>query len=335
MRLALVSLALLQTACDSPPRAYQASVAPGLMKQLESRSVTPEELNWNSADGRLSVPVRWNAPELVTTKLSLREGVPTVKVTVNGHERDFIIDTGSETGVMEADMALACGLRTLATGSGRLTARGATGAEPVIIGLPDRMEIGGWNWSCIPCLVRTMRSEMEGPGQRRHRVALNLIGIDVMRRMCAWVTLDFPRGQAQFGFRGSFQPSSPKVWNTPLAFNDRLPHVLVGEGGNRWAAMVDTGASTVAEINSSQARTLGLDARAQMISVARVGLGSGDSATEYGRLPIESLEGLGPKLVHAEALLVPDRSKIGSGLLQKFRVTIDFKRNRLWLEDPA
>ena len=297
--------------------------------------IRPEDISPASTSGRIAVPLRWDAPDVVTTKLLIKDGLPHVKMSVNGHEKFFILDTGSEHCVFEADLAHACGIRIFDLSHHPVKVRGVAGSESALVGLPDRMEIGSWRWHGSPCLVRTVRNEVEGGGTRRHRVALNILGLDVIRMMCSWVTIDYPRGVVQFGFRSSFKPSASLNWSTPITWNGRLPYLRPGNGENRWSAMLDTGASTMLEFSEADARRLGLDRQVSKVTVARVGIGDSGFAPEFQRLILPRLTGLGPEIRRPDALIVEDRSKIGTGLLQRFRTTIDFRRNLLWLEDPG
>ena len=207
------------------------------------------------------------------------------------------------------------------------------------MGLPGRVEIGDWHWEGMPCLVRTKRTDISGRGSvGERRFAINVLGMDMLRRMCSYVTLDYPAAKVVFGFREVFQPrAGDKTWRAPMETRSGLPLVRVGDGRSEWRAVVDTGSSCCAEISNDVAQFCGRELLegAERSPVVRVGVGvprpgggAGISATH-----VRSLELLGPRLLNVPALLVPDCSKIGSGLLRPFRATLDFKRSVLWLED--
>jgi hypothetical protein len=186
--------------------------------------------------------------------------------------------------------------------------------------------------------VRTKRTDISGEvlfGSRRFTI--NLLGMDVMRHTCSYVTLDYPAGKAVFGFAGSYQPEGGRpVWSAPMTSKGGLVTVRVGDGRSTWSAIVDTGSSGCVEISEIDAGRGGnrYAQRSAAVPVFRVGVGIPNSpaATTTRATRIDSLDHLGPRLLRVPTLIVPDNSKIGSGLFRPFRVTLDFRRSVLWLE---
>ena len=165
------------------------------------------------------------------------------------------------------------------------------------------------------------------------RFVINVLGMDVMRRMCSFVTLDYPGARAIFGFRDMFKPDAGlKSWRTPLMVKGGLVYVRVGDGRSKWMALVDTGSSSCVEVGRDIAERGGLRQGVALPQIFRVGVGTSNSNAAVPVAGIRSLELLGPTLLNVPAVLVPDSPKIGSGLLRRFRVTLDFRRSLLWLE---
>ncbi len=331
------ALGLALSACATMPHAEMKAVSPATMKILEQKSQKLDELGIRQDGSALVCSTNWTADGPVTVPLLWQHSLPHVNTLVNGHPVRLIVDTGSQGCVLEADTAVRCGVTTVRAAEHKFTLSGISGAESALMGVPDNVQIGGWKWGHLPCLVRTGKSEMVGPWPMDRRAfAINILGMDVIRHMCSYLTLDYPRGRVIFGLKEEFKPSSGlKAWSTPMELRDGLPHVKISDGKAEWWALVDTGASTMAEMNAEMAAQLGFQKNATRSNTARIGVGA---PAQKGLQPIRQvrvreLMKLGPRLLNVDMLIVPDRSKIGA-ILRPFCVTLDFKRSLLWLEDP-
>lgn len=246
----------------------------------------------------------------------------------------MVPDTGSQRCVLEAATALRCGVRTFAGSALRIQIGGASGAESALVGIPDAFSLGQWRWRGMPCLVRTSQSEMGGPWILSRRFAsFNLLGMDALRGMCSYVTFDFPRGEVSFGFKQGFQPRSPgRSQSEPLVLRDGLPFVQVRCHDHGWWALLDTGSSTLVELNRHTARELGLDRYASAANATQIGLGQSDSASRNrlarATLPVTCL---GQVDLNARVLIGNGASKIG-GAWSTGRFTLDFLHSKLWVE---
>jgi hypothetical protein len=336
----LVLSVLALSGCGGEPRAVNSAFPGRTLAQLEARSVSLAELGVRRTATGFQLQGTWHPPAApVEIPMELIRGLPHVRVRVNGREVSFILDSGSEGTVLEADTALKCGVRTAHGTPGNITISGISGSESALMGTTGRMEIGDWDWEGWPCLVRTNRSGVSGEwsvGERRF--SINVLGLDVLRRMCSYVTLDYPAKKVVFGFGGPFRPCGVgRAWNVPMAIKDGLLQVRVGDGRTDWPAVVDTGSTSCLEISNRVAQKCAPDllADAERSSIVRVGVGlqKPDAGGGIAVGHVRSLEHLGPRLLNVPALLVPDFSKVGTGLFRRFRVTLDFQRSRLWLED--
>ncbi len=336
---AALSLALpwLFFSCAIQPHAVMNAVSPATMKLLNQKSQKLDELGIHQEGEKLVCRANWSAEGPVTVSLLWKHSLPHVTALVNGHPVHLIVDTGSQGCVLEAETAVRCGVTTVRASEHNFTLSGISGAESALLGVPDNVEIGDWKWNRLPCLVRTGKSEMVGPWPLdRQAFAINILGMDVMRQMCSYLTLDYPRGRVIFGLKEEFKPgTSLKTWSTPLEFREGLPHVKISDGNTDWWALVDTGASTLAEMNAELAAKNGFQKNASRSNTARIGVGAPGMAADQTlrQVRVPELKKLGPRLLNVDMLIVPDRSKIGA-ILRPFRVTFDFKRSLLWLEDP-
>jgi len=322
--------------CGVEPRASTRAVSSRTLKKLEAGSGSLEELSLRRTAMGYAARGSWGAPSSVEVPMSLGSGVPHIRARVNGREVDFIVDSGSQATVLEADTALRCGVRTARKSEGTLSLSGISGSESALMGVPERIEIGPWHWEGMPCLVRTTESEISRRGLvGGRRFLINVLGMDAMRRMCSFVTFDYPGAKAVFGFRDAFKPApGPKSWRTPMMAKDGLFYVRVGDGRSKWLAVVDTGSSSCVEVGSDIAERGGLRQGTELPRIYRIGVGASNSNAAVAVAGIRSLELLGPPLLNVPAVLVPDSAKIGSGLLRQFRATLDFRRSVLWLESP-
>jgi hypothetical protein len=89
------------------------------------------------------------------------------------------------------------------------------------------------------------------------------------------------------------------------------------------------------DMDKETAQRLKLLDRARPSEVFRFGLGAPvkDEPVHFGTVVLPKLESLGPRMANLPTLIVPRQSKLGCALLEPFRVTLDFRRGVLWLED--
>ena len=287
-----------------------------------------------TADGKnIAFPGGWTAPDDVRVPMRFERGLPLVACRVNGREVWMFLDTGSQRTVFEANTALRCGLRVVDPSVIRPKIEGSSGTESALAALPETMEIGGWRWKGLPCLVRTRENRADSNG----RWTFDILGMDALHGMCSYVTLDYPQREAVFGFHKPFvaPPSGLSSFGT-LEVQKNAPTVLVESGEKSWRAVLDTGASMPVVVDLLTAMELGWAGRFAASNRTIAGLGDPGPAgqTRLVHVTDTTLRCLGSQFKAADVLIVPDSSKIGSGLLQYFKTTLDFTRNRVWLEFP-
>ena len=310
-----------------------------LMQDLQSRSIDLKDMGFLTSKGGVRLAGGWNAPDIVTVPMEIRGGLPCVKCRINGGSPQWIIiDTGSQGCVLEAKTAVKNHVKVVDPAATNLRIVGVLGTESALMGIPDSLQIGDWQINRFPVLVRTQRNRLVSSWPfGKIDLAFDVVGTNIMRSMCSYMTLDYLGGAATFGFKGTFKPSpSAKYWHAPLSMDKGLPHVRIRTQGVDWTALIDTGATSVAELNEGTAKKLGILQGARTVNGSRLGVGEAPSgaADAHRMVTIPTLERIGPDIRKVPALIVGDFTKLGTGLLRRFRVTFDFRGQRLWIEDP-
>ena len=326
-------------ACSTGPIHENKPVDAEAMKLLKSRVLNLRESGMVDARGRLQFGGRWDAPATVTVPMELRGGLPSIQCRINGGAPQWIIlDTGSQGCVMEASTALAHQVEVVDPALTNLHLMGILGTESVLMGVPANLSIGEWKVDNFPFLVRTQKNALlvSWPFWRVD-LHYDVLGMNMIRSMCSYMTIDYQARSVTFGFKGAFVPRGKgKAWRAPLFFDKQLPHVLLSSNGRPWKALIDSGATAPAELDQATASRLGVLASARTVNGSRLGVGSSSKpeASSQRIVKIPNIDKLGPKIVNVPATIVGDFNKIGTGLMLPFRVTFDFKAQRLWLEDP-
>lgn len=284
----------------------------------------------------MNFPVSWSAPDRVAVPMKLRNGLPTIACAVNGHEVWMIVDTGSQKCVLEAATATKAGVRTLHRSVAKVEVTGGRGKESALVGVPETFSAGAWTWRGLPCVVRTPPSPAsKRPPFSRTQVAFNILGMDVLESMCSYVAIDYPRREVVFGFRKAFQPANPAAAHQSFETRAGVPYIRLSHAGEKWWSLFDTGASSSMEITQATARRFAGKQRTRWIDTVHYGLGGEPVRRRLECLTLASVHCLGRDWRNVEAMLVENESKVGSGLVPAFRLTLDFARSRLWLEAPG
>jgi predicted aspartyl protease len=331
-----IAMAGVLPACQTEPRLDHREVSSRLRAGLvaNSRSLTQQE----HGESQIHLEVTITKQGSVSLPMTLRDGVPVVPVRLNRREaRPFLVDTGSQGCVLEARTAVADRVTVLDQNIATTTLGGTTGREQALIGTPNEIAIGSWVMEQFPFFVRTYETRVRMGWLDRHNIGLDLIGMNAILKSCDFLTIDFPGEQIVFGIGRRFpSPSGAGVWKAPLLMRNGLPYVQLQTNGRTWTALVDTGFNGLLDMDKETAGRLKLLEMARPADVYRFGLGAPvkDEPVHYGTVVLPKLESLGPRMVNLPTLIVPRQSKLGCALLEPFRVTLDFRRGLLWLEDP-
>lgn len=261
-----------------------------------------------------TIPFRWTPGQIE------------VQVSVNGTApRWFIVDTGAEYAVLQAEFAAALGLRT-SPRRGREFADGVS------------LRFGGIELKNQEVMVLPLENF-----KRQGRPIVGLLGYDFFAAHV--VTFDFARRTLIAHRPGGFRPPA-RATVVPLSFVRRLPVVpltLRFPGGPALPvrAMLDTGASSAMVLRYPFAREHGLLELARQHPPRRAGSVE-RGAIDFLRLPAEEVV-IGPHRF-SEPLIWIYPEPIGAGgatetdgvigneILSRFRVTIDYSRASMYLE---
>ena len=327
-------VALLFVGCTpvgTAPTSGSQPASAAILRGLNAHSLNSGTLNYTPDGKRLAFNVAWNAPEVVHTPMRLRNGLPHVACRVNGREVWMILDTGSQRTVLEAETALKCGVQTIQRSVLNAEIGGTNGIEPVLGAVPETMSIGGWQWNRLPCFVRMHRTRA-ATGVFTP-VRFDILGMDAIRAMCSYVTLDYRHGEVIFGFKKPFQSPGGDIHGEALQWKEGIPVVTVTGADGAWPAILDTGAASAVQVDRATAVANGWWQQAHASDRTITGLGSSpahQSAVAQARVP--HLQILGREVEDLNVLIVPEYSKIGTGFLRYFKTTLDLTRSRLFLE---
>lgn len=321
--------------CSTKPELDHREVSARVKDQLASNARMPTTAEQQG--DQIKVEATINAEGTVSLPMQVHNGVPLVPVQINGRRAALLVDTGSQGCVLEARTAVASRVTILDHADAFTTLGGTTGTERALIGLPHKVSIGSWTLEHFPFFVRTHETSMKlGTWERLH-IGHDLLGMNAILRTCSYLSLDFPAQRVVFGIGERFTPRTGKgAWKTPLIVRDELPYVQFHTNGGSWTALVDTGFNGTLEIDRASAERLHLLDQVRPTDAFRAGLGKpvAGEPVHYGLVSLAELKSLGPHMVNIPMLVVPAGPKLGSALLHPFRVTLDFQRKLLWLENP-
>lgn len=332
------TLLAVLAACQSDPFLSHQEVPPRTRAKLDALSRAPTEQEYR--DHAFQIDATISGTGAVSVPMTLEQGIPTVRAKVNGRRSiPMIVDTGSQGCIMEARTATAKGVTILKVENAPLRVSGTTGVEEVLFGVPDTVVIDEMQWEKFPFLVRMHETHVRLSRWNLHTFCYDILGMNAVLPRCDYLTFDFPGKRLVFGMAERFTaPTGKRVWKAPLVMRDKLPYVQLRTNGKTWLALLDTGFDGLIHMNEETARSLKLHKEAQPVRILRAGLGLPQNAkqsTEFGQINLSQLDSLGPKMTNIPTLIIPEGSKIGCTLLQPFRVTLDFKRHTLWLEDTS
>ncbi len=338
MTQALLGMCMLAGGCTMKPR--YGPVPDGMMRKLQSQVRTTQEMGVRRAGGGVAFQAKVDGGPSVTLPLAVNAIVPTLQCWFNGGKKPVpvIFDTGAQVSVIDAETAVQTGIGIVDPTTTNITVLGVLGREKMIAGIISPLSFGSASLTKHLCLVRTHQNETLRLGPlMRERVKMDLIGFDLARQWCRYVTIDYPRHRLTFGFEEEFKPrAGPRVWKIPLVMMGGMPHIVLESRGVRWLALVDTGSAFGVDIDESLAAELGVLKGAKPVPPGSVNTAIGgmkdvkDSGVKLAAL--KELEGLGATHKNAEVAISPGGPRVGSYFFQHYKVTIDLTRQTLWLE---
>jgi hypothetical protein len=265
----------------------------------------------------------------------MENGLPIIVSSINGVQVPLILDTGSQQCLLEGVTAQSAQVRLVNTKEGAVELAGVGGREWGRIGIADAIRIGAWEVRGLHFYVRLEQNKSRRQAQLfRKPLSFNILGLNALRSMCSFVTIDYQRREVVFGFEDLFQPGGSK-WTArqSIQYRDGLPFVRVNYRGREWLALVDTGATSQLEIAPAVAADVRGIAPSRWVRVSQVGIGAAENFPQrFECMNLDYVSCLGRQWKKADAMLVANESKVGNGLFRTSRLTLDFKRSEVWLE---
>lgn len=259
---------------------------------------------------------------------------PVVEALIHDVKVPMILDTGASGTMLHAATAKRAGVRVLESGAGMVAMQGVIGQEHARIGLLSRLQIGGWILEGHPCLVRMHENRVHLAGGEP--LLHNLIGFDVLRRHCSYVTLDYPKSQAAFAFSGKYQPVPGRhAARAPFQIIQGAPFITLKSAGKSWQAVVDTGSFNGVEVSQEVAEMLGVEKQGRPVEgIVLISVGGTVTSEKAGMRTVKLPEvtAFGETWKDAQVDISPGPPRVGSFFLKDYRVTFDFGRQCVWLE---
>jgi hypothetical protein len=331
------SCAVCIAACSVTPS--YAPVPEAVMRKLEKQVKSPQELGVAHRGRGLAYDARVEGPPVATVPLAVNSVIPTIRAWLNGSKdpTPLMFDSGAQISLIEADTAVKCGIGIVDPRATNITVMGVMGKERMLAALFAPISLGQTQITRQLCLVRMHRNETRRGPLMKGKVSMDLLGFDIVRQWCRYVTIDYPAHTMTFGFKEDFKrPTGPRAWKMPLVMEGGLPHVVLESRGIRWLALVDTGSAFGVEIDEGLAAELDVlrGARAVDPGMINTAIGGMADVNEAGvkLAMLKKLDGLGPTHTNAEIAISPGGARVGSFFFKDYRVTIDLKGQHVWLE---
>lgn len=294
-----------------------------------------DRMDWLMADFKTAGP-----RQTVSLPMASAYGLPAAEVSVNGTGPEpFLVDTGAQVGMTSASLAIRTKARVYEApaGSPLPPAVGFGGTEATWLARFDRLDYGGLTVEEGVFLLRRHETSIRFLGSRLAEVEMNILGMPALKPY-SYVTFDYPAARFVFSAKDRFSPDQ-RMTRLPMTLCDchGLPHVPVMVGRKTYLARIDTGGRFELKLSDRLARELGW---AQQVQNAKAveghGIGGRVQEARFG-IPVPIHLG-NLKLDDVTALTGGADSEtliIGSKLLERWKVTFDFKRSALWLDDPG
>ena len=275
-------------------------------------------------------------PAPVVVPMSKRfRGLPGVDVRLNDrHTIRMLADTGAQLSIVDAASVLAAGGRTYVPEKWNFSVTGIGGSEQAWLARFDRASIGSVTLRSFTTVVRRHKTEVQLGGMSVGAIPINLLGCPVLLGF-RYVTFNYADGSFVFSPGTSFTPPRGAS-RVPLTVKDQLLYVPLRIGGRTMSAMVDTGAKDQIFLNTQTVRAFKLQDRVSTGGTYRA-LGLGGETT--GRQFTVPLAFMGNVPLQNVVIDTSDSeswdARIGSDLLERWKVTFDFQTGSMWLESPT
>ncbi len=307
-----------------------------MQKQLHAQAVPASQVKLTSKGG---MNVKTNSvppPEgVLTVPMYYEQGIPYIKVSLNGHKpKKFMFDTGAALSVFDAEQAVEYGLRTIP--QVRPTLGGVLGKEPGMAAVIPTLQIGSWRLENLPCILRMQRTAI-GTGILKEHLGISVLGVHLAANHCKYLTLDFLKEKVEFGFTRSFPGQMRKhLHRASLNMSHGVPTTILKYGKISWEAVVDSGSVFGVQLDRGVATILGWKDGGWNVGGNYLITGVGGAQTPKDAkvrvLEFQRLGLFGSYYPFAQVDVMPGPSRLGTYLLEDYRVTLDFEHKVLWVE---
>lgn len=323
------------TGCSESFAVRNEAVPVEVQQKLQSQAIHPSEAK--VAKGALTVRTRSLPPPegLLKVPMYYENGIPHIKVSLNGQKpRKFMFDTGATFSVFDAEKAVEYGLKTIPQVRPQMS--GVLGHEPGMAALVSTVQIGTWRLENLPCIIRMQRTTA-GSGILKENFGISVLGVHLAANHCKYLTLDFLKNEVEFGFSRSYPgPRRKHVHKASLSMTGGVPTTTLKYGRFNWQAVVDSGSVFGVQLDQNTASVLGYKNGGWHVggNYLITGVGGAQSPKEAGVrvLEVPALGLFGSYYPFAEIDVMPGPSRLGTYLLEDYRVTLDFEHKVLWVE---
>ncbi len=327
--------ALVMSGCAESFAVKNEAVPAEMQRQLQAQAVPASELKISK--GALKVKTNSFPPTEGVLKVPMyyESGIPHIKVSLNGRKpKKFMLDTGATFSVFDAEQALEYGMRTVPQVRPQMA--GVLGKEPGMAAVIPTVQIGSWRLENLPCIIRMQRTAV-GSGILKEHLGVSVLGVHLAAGNCRYLTLDFLRDQVEFGFTRSFAGKTRKhMHQTKMTMKNGVPLITLKKGSVQWEAVVDSGSVFGVQLEQTVATVLGYRDGGWQVGGDYLITGIGGAQTpkeaKVRVLEFPALGLFGSYYPFAEVDVMPGPSRIGTYVLEDYRVTLDFEHGVLWVE---
>jgi predicted aspartyl protease len=322
----------------------QTSLTPDQEARLLEDAMSPEAAGITVTARKSGTLVRWREmvrPEMPVTMPLLSTGSshsrqPVVAVRLNaGRPVHVVVDTGAPINLLDAQTALDNGLDLVEPDRMRNSFQGLGGAEQTYFGMVRQMTAGSeLAFRNVLTAIRAQRYERRLGFLKLSSWNGNALGMSTLGNF-AHLTLDYPARTATFSYREYFEEPASAVCRIPFTYENQQIRVPLRLGNREVAALMDTGNDAALMLSSNLVEELGWQAlAARGRKETYVGLGGERTLRRFSVPELRLGEATFKKVA---AVCGPPEFGVvlGSGFLYRYRVTVDFRRKTLWLENSS
>jgi hypothetical protein len=298
---------------------------------LRKNTTARQRGEFSKGDVPSHFPLRLPPGAVVKLPLDTSHQIPVVPGELEGKALPWIVDSGAAYPVLvDAQSAVEAGLRPIENVGVRGV--GVGGQTQLLLGRFRELSLGGRSVlgpGVAGILMQNYRITFAGIPWKR--MPLNLFGLPLLEQF-SHVTFDGPAREVTFSRAGRYKP---RVGAFSVPFTraaDRL-WVDLSIGGHRVRAFLDTGCGSALRLSPASMQGIPQECFAVPHGKTRRAMGVGGVETEeVGVLKHLDLGDLRLRRVEYDTHPNSEENILGWGAFFRVRATLDFVRNRMWVE---